>query len=152
MYRDTGRHIIGGVCSGLGKYLGVDPVIMRILFILLTFLGGGGVLIYLILWIVIPEYPVQQYYNTQDHGFRGNDGTSDEDLYEQCDFDDQEVENDDVGSGKGRLIGGVILIVIGLLFLIGKYIPRVYFEDFWPLILIVVGVIFLVDYYNKKRD
>jgi phage shock protein PspC (stress-responsive transcriptional regulator) len=55
MYRDTDHRIIGGVCSGMGAYWDIDPVIIRILFIVLTFAGGLGILVYLILYIVIPE-------------------------------------------------------------------------------------------------
>ena len=47
--------VIGGVSGGLGEYFGTDPVIFRILFIVLTFTGGGGVLIYLLMWIFIPK-------------------------------------------------------------------------------------------------
>ena len=55
MYRDTDHRVIGGVCSGMGAYWDIDPVIIRILFLALTLAGGLGVLVYLILYIVIPE-------------------------------------------------------------------------------------------------
>ncbi|MBK7711444.1 MAG: PspC domain-containing protein [Bacteroidales bacterium] len=55
MYRDTDNRIIGGVCSGMGAYWNIDPVILRIIFIALTLAGGIGVIVYLILYIVIPE-------------------------------------------------------------------------------------------------
>lgn len=55
MYRDTDHRVIGGVCSGMGAYWGIDPVIVRIIFVALAFGGGLGVLVYLILYIVIPE-------------------------------------------------------------------------------------------------
>lgn len=55
MYRDPDNRIIGGVCSGLAAYWRVDPTIVRIIFILLAIFGMAGVLIYLILWIVLPE-------------------------------------------------------------------------------------------------
>lgn len=55
IYRDTVNSVIGGVCSGLGQFFGLDPVWMRIFFILLTIFGGSGILIYIILWIIIPE-------------------------------------------------------------------------------------------------
>jgi phage shock protein PspC (stress-responsive transcriptional regulator) len=55
MYRDTDNRIIGGVCSGMGAYWDIDPVIIRILFIAFALAGGLGVLVYLILYIVIPE-------------------------------------------------------------------------------------------------
>jgi phage shock protein PspC (stress-responsive transcriptional regulator) len=55
LYRDESTGSIGGVCSGLGWYFGIDPVLVRIAFVLLTILGGSGILLYIILWIVIPE-------------------------------------------------------------------------------------------------
>ncbi len=55
MYRDTDHRIIGGVCAGMGAYWNIDPLIVRIIFIALTLAGGLGVLVYLILYIVIPE-------------------------------------------------------------------------------------------------
>lgn len=54
IYRDTENDIIGGVCSGIGAYFNTDPVIIRLLFVIALFMGGG-VLIYLILWAIIPE-------------------------------------------------------------------------------------------------
>jgi phage shock protein PspC (stress-responsive transcriptional regulator) len=55
MYRDPDNRIIGGVCSGLASYWRIDPTIVRIIFVILAVFGMAGVLIYLILWIVLPE-------------------------------------------------------------------------------------------------
>ncbi len=55
MYRDPDRRIIGGVCAGIGAYWNNDPWIIRIIFVILTLIGGLGILIYLILYIVLPE-------------------------------------------------------------------------------------------------
>ncbi|HUH25534.1 MAG TPA: PspC domain-containing protein [Flavobacterium sp.] len=55
VYRDGEKRILGGVCSGLGHYLNVDPVWIRIIFLLLLFLYGTSVLVYFILWIIIPK-------------------------------------------------------------------------------------------------
>jgi len=46
---------IAGVCHGLGEYFGVDPVVMRIVFLLLFFVWGGGLLGYLICWAIMPK-------------------------------------------------------------------------------------------------
>lgn len=54
LYRDPDDRIIGGVSGGLGAYLGIDPVIIRILFVIFFFVGFG-LLIYIIMWIVVPE-------------------------------------------------------------------------------------------------
>lgn len=54
LHRDQSRKILGGVCAGLGNYFNVDPVWVRLLFALLTAAWGFGVLVYIIMWIVIP--------------------------------------------------------------------------------------------------
>jgi phage shock protein PspC (stress-responsive transcriptional regulator) len=55
MYRDTDNAKLGGVCSGIAAYFGVDAIIIRILFVFLFIVGGSGVLLYLILLFIIPE-------------------------------------------------------------------------------------------------
>lgn len=47
--------VIGGVCAGIANYFNIDPVIVRILAILLALLHGAGILAYLIAWIIIPR-------------------------------------------------------------------------------------------------
>lgn len=48
--RSRDDRVIGGVCGGLGRYLGVDPVLLRIAMVILAIAGGGGILIYLVAW------------------------------------------------------------------------------------------------------
>lgn len=55
LFRDTQEAWVAGVAAGLGKYFGVDAIIIRILFILFTFWGGVGLFAYLLLWLLIPE-------------------------------------------------------------------------------------------------
>jgi len=55
LYRDPDNRVLGGVCSGLGSYFGVDPIIFRLLFIVATVLYGTSFLAYLVLWIAIPK-------------------------------------------------------------------------------------------------
>jgi phage shock protein C len=54
LYRSRTDTMVAGVCGGLGQYLGIDPVLIRLFFVLLTLGGGSGVLIYLICWVIIP--------------------------------------------------------------------------------------------------
>ncbi|MFW5978505.1 MAG: PspC domain-containing protein [Bacteroidia bacterium] len=54
LYRDPDNRILGGVCGGLGAYLNVDPVLIRIIFIIIGLFFASGILIYLILWLVTP--------------------------------------------------------------------------------------------------
>jgi phage shock protein PspC (stress-responsive transcriptional regulator) len=55
LFRDPENSVIGGVCGGLSAYFGVDPVIFRLLFVVFFFAGGASVLVYAILWIVLPK-------------------------------------------------------------------------------------------------
>jgi phage shock protein PspC (stress-responsive transcriptional regulator) len=55
IYRDPDHRIFGGVCSGIASYWSIDPIIPRVIFAALILAGGLGALIYLVLWIVIPE-------------------------------------------------------------------------------------------------
>lgn len=54
LFRDIENRMIGGVCSGLGAYTNVDQIWFRIAFVVSIFIGGAGILIYLVLWIITP--------------------------------------------------------------------------------------------------
>ena len=54
-YRDPDRKVLSGVAAGLGAYFGIDPVIVRIIFIVSTMIYGASSLVYILLWIIIPE-------------------------------------------------------------------------------------------------
>lgn len=62
LYRTRNERVIGGVCGGLGKYLGMDPTVVRLLFVLGLFVFPGAIpgliLIYLALLLVVPEEPL----------------------------------------------------------------------------------------------
>jgi phage shock protein PspC (stress-responsive transcriptional regulator) len=55
LFRDPENSVIGGVCGGLSAYFNVDPVIFRLLFVIFFFAGGASILVYIILWIVLPK-------------------------------------------------------------------------------------------------
>jgi phage shock protein PspC (stress-responsive transcriptional regulator) len=55
IYRDPDDKVLGGVCSGIGYYFGIDPIWIRLLFVILLIGFGTGVLFYIILWIIIPK-------------------------------------------------------------------------------------------------
>jgi phage shock protein PspC (stress-responsive transcriptional regulator) len=55
LYRDSDDKVLGGVAGGMGAYFNTDPLWFRIAFIVLTLFGGSGVLVYLILWLIVPE-------------------------------------------------------------------------------------------------
>lgn len=77
LYRADNDKILGGVCAGLANYLRLDPAIVRIIFVLMTLGWGSGVLLYIILWIVLPtrSLPVnvrkRLYRNSEDRVIGG---------------------------------------------------------------------------------
>ena len=57
LYRSRKEHKIAGVCGGLAEYFCVDPTWVRLLFILFFIFGGGGFILYLIMWAIVPLSP-----------------------------------------------------------------------------------------------
>lgn len=55
----SNNKMVGGVCAGIGEYLGIDPTIIRIVYVLMIFFAGFGILLYLILWLIMPAKPIQ---------------------------------------------------------------------------------------------
>lgn len=65
LFRSRINRQIAGVCGGLGEFFGIDPVIVRVLFIIGTIMGGPGLLLYIILALVMPE-------NTQEEAHQAD--------------------------------------------------------------------------------
>jgi phage shock protein C len=57
LYRSQTDRWLLGVCGGIAEYFNLDPLIIRILFIVFALVFGGGILLYLILWLIIPMRP-----------------------------------------------------------------------------------------------
>lgn len=57
LYRSRSNKSLAGVCGGIAEYFGWDPTLVRVAWIVLTLLGGSGILLYLIMWVVMPEAP-----------------------------------------------------------------------------------------------
>ena len=55
LYKTSDNKMLGGVCNGLAEYFDVDPTIIRLIWVIFAFCGGGGVLAYLIAWIILPD-------------------------------------------------------------------------------------------------
>jgi phage shock protein C len=55
LLRSKNNKIIAGVCGGIGEYFNVDPVLIRLIWVIITLMGGAGILAYIIAWIIIPE-------------------------------------------------------------------------------------------------
>ncbi|HBR28132.1 MAG TPA: hypothetical protein DD789_01705 [Firmicutes bacterium] len=135
LYRSNQERMIAGVAGGLAEYFGVDVIIVRLLWVLAFFMGGG-VLIYLIAWFIIPESPYEHEVNPE--GSTETQGKQKE--------EDQEEEQE-----KRWRVGGIILIVVGLFFILRELIPWSLFNrNLIPIFLIILGVIILVRSFNRN--
>jgi|YNPNPStandDraft_1061719.scaffolds.fasta_scaffold55812_2 phage shock protein C len=154
LYRSDTDKIIGGVCGGLGEYLHIDPLILRILFVLLAMVNGLGLLGYLLLWILVPAG--QTAYASQEELMRHN--------VEEIGQRARELSQEARRALDGRwgetqmpsnrmLIIGASLVGIGLLILLSN-LGLLWWFDFgrlWPLILIAIGGVILLNNLKGAR-
>jgi phage shock protein C len=139
--RSEKERILGGVCGGLAEYFNLDPTLVRLVFVLLALAGGAGLLVYIILWIIMPRHPQVEA---------------------------REVVGENIADIKKRLVElesgvktavtgekaeewkrsasfwlGVVLVALGLIFLFSSLdIMRWWrWAVLWPVILILLGVL-----------
>lgn len=134
LYRSRTNRVISGVCGGMSDYLGLDATLIRILFVLLAFINGIGILLYLLALIIIPKNP-----HSEESGAKVQADTS-----------------------NTSILIGAILIIAGIYFLLVNYAPFWFPFDFywhwvfdwrlfWPIMLIVLGV-FYIWYVASKPE
>lgn len=123
LYRSTTNKVIGGVCGGLGEYFEIDPVLVRVITVLLFFATGFGILAYIIAWIIIPRRPL----------------------------DVEPVPADYKYPSWSRYLPGLVLIGIGIILLVREHWYWFDWGEFWPIVLVVVGL-FLIFRRDKKND
>ena len=57
LYRSRSDRKLAGVCGGLAAFFSLDPTLIRVLFVILTLAGGSGIVIYVAIWIMVPNHP-----------------------------------------------------------------------------------------------
>jgi len=120
--------MIGGVCGGVAEYFDLDPVLVRIVAVLMFFAHGFGLLAYVIAWIIMPmgEEGIEE----TSGSFRPAAERSESPMWHS-------------------LLPGLALIVFGAFLLMREYFYWFDFGAFWPLLLIVIGVGLIL--YNGTR-
>ncbi|MCF8233442.1 MAG: PspC domain-containing protein [Bacteroidales bacterium] len=145
LYRDRTDTMIGGVAGGLGKYLNMDPTIIRIIFLILAFFGGG-IILYLILWIAIPLEPIDYFEKNQYQSNMENESTD----HARQTGEERQPASYNKPPSDGNLIAGVILIAIGAIFLINRFLD-IDFGDLWPFILLAAGVVLVIRGFTRSN-
>jgi len=175
LFRSRKNRILGGVASGLADYLNLDPILVRILFVVISIFNGIGIILYIILWIVIPENSNEFMYtppptdyspdsdtktdtgSKTDSGFKAeSDSKASSDFKTEAPkvdnmdykFDNMYTEPVKKSSGSGRLIAGIIFIGLGIIFIADRIFPYFDFLDLLPVGLILLGVVLI---WNSTR-
>ena len=144
--RNPMNRVIGGVCSGLADFFGVDVALMRIAFVIAFLFASFGFWLYIILWIVLPES--QQ---TTDNG-QQSFGQSQSQSQGQSQGQSPQSESVSVSKSESKvksIFAGAFIILIGLLFLVNNFIPINWVWKLWPLILVAIGVVMIVTARKK---
>lgn len=176
LLRNEHDKVIAGVSSGLAAYMQVDVTIIRLLFVLSTiFLVGTGILVYLVMWIVVPvnNDPAARFTQFDDYfkkqpragGFTnpppfGQSGPFTTDADAQTKAAPAGEWKEPAGfkplpknSDTGRTVGGLFLLVIGLYFLMNEFniIPYWFkISKLWPLVFVAIGLSFILK--SKRKN
>lgn len=139
LYRSEENRKIAGVCGGIGEYFDIDPSILRLIWLVLIFFGGFGIIAYIIAFVIIP---------------RRSELTS-----------DSEKQNTSAGSVKprsnynARVFWGIVLILLGIFFGMKQFwcfdhifyqIAHYLWKYFIPAILIAIGIFIIIQ--GDKKD
>jgi|AntRauTorckE6833_2_1112554.scaffolds.fasta_scaffold00455_5 phage shock protein PspC (stress-responsive transcriptional regulator) len=121
LYRSRENKVIGGVCGGIGEYFGIDPVIARIILLLLFFVGGIGFITYIIALIIIPERPFEK---------------------ENIEVDETVIKEQ---KEKRMKILGYILFGLGVYFILDIWfnINIEFGAELWSIGLIILGIVII---------
>ncbi|MGE0454040.1 MAG: PspC domain-containing protein [Vicinamibacteria bacterium] len=142
LVRDKQRGVIGGVAAGFGRYLDVDPVLVRVAFVLLAFANGLGILAYLVSWVLIPRAPEDEAAPAASSS-EGTPAPLAEVMDQASQFAAEVrqaapgVENVQAGVGAFLILIGAVILADNLGWLRWPHWANV--ETLWPLALVGLG-------------
>lgn len=137
LYRSESDKIVAGVAGGLGEYFKIDPTIIRILFILLTIFGGSGLIIYIVLWLVIPSKSDLNGLTAQSIKSNIEDMKSTTRTFAHNISSPKNNRKE-----NSKFWWAIILIAVGFTFLLNNYgvLAPMELEKLWPVVLILFGL------------
>jgi phage shock protein C len=160
LYRSRNDRVLFGVAGGVADWLDVDPALVRIVFALLLFAGGIGFLLYIIMAIVVPEEPayvgappMPGESPAMPAAEPGAPPTAPAGYW----VDDRaarraarRAQRSESG-GRGVVIFGAILIIVGAWFLLRRYVTWLDGDLLGPIVLIVIGALLLAGALTRGR-
>lgn len=155
LYRSRNDRILAGVAAGVADALDADPSLVRVVWALLVvFTGGVALLVYVVMAIVVPEAPPGWEpggYTASPAPGAAAGGTAPSPETTSASTSDRDARRaarrarrEAGGDGRGTFLAGVVLIIIGAVFLLRQVLPRIDWDLWWPVGAIAVGVLLLV--------
>jgi phage shock protein PspC (stress-responsive transcriptional regulator) len=160
LYRSNKERMVVGVCGGLAQYFSIDPVIVRLIFVLSIFLGGLGIIAYIILAIVVPaensrhsepaetiRENVQEFKNTAETV--GKDIHSTFNNNEKTGQTREAAVTREYPRHHGGFILGAVILAVGIIALLSTLGPLTWawwfrWDYLWPVILIGAGLLIIL--------
>lgn len=136
LYRARDDRMLFGVAGGMARYLGIDPALVRIVWVLLFLAAGTGILLYIIAAVIIPEEPAGSAAPSRDAPPPAGQAPG------SWRWGGPMGRNRD--DGGGAIFLGLILVVVGGWFLVQRLIPGIDGRLVWPGLLILLGLILVV--------
>lgn len=148
LYRSKTDRMLFGVAGGLAEYFGVDSNLVRIIFIILTIWGGVGLLLYIVGIFLIPENPSGVRSTAKNQ--KEKNKAVEERVNAVASKIKEKIEEHRNGKSalSGEQIFGLVVLLIGLIFLSNTLFSYFNFWRLWPLVLVVIGLVILL---GKKR-
>ncbi len=157
LYRSRSDRIIWGVCGGLAKYFDMDPTIVRVVVVLSIFLGSFGIWAYIILAIVVPlegSKAAEPKDTIKENVEEMKETASELGREIQSTLKGEKGKSEEVAKMRHRRrnILGIILIVLGVLFILGNFNLFWWFNwgNLWPLVLVAIGALIIFGTRRRK--
>jgi phage shock protein C len=157
LYKSRKNKVIDGVCGGIADYFDVDPVLVRVIFVLFFFFGGSAIIAYIVGMLIMPRAPLQtvQEQGVQEPGKPPEPGEGQGEPSANVPVKTETEKPVPASTSAGSLIIGILLIVIGGIFLMSNFdfplFPRFFWwfrHHFWdffiPGIIIVLGLVLII--------
>ena len=157
LYRSQSDRMIWGVCGGLAKYFDIDPTIVRIIAVLTIFLGSFGIWAYIILAVVVPlegSKTVEPKETIKENVEEMKETAGELGREIRSTLEGEEGESEEVAKVRHRRrnLFGIIIVVVGILFLLGSFDLFWWFHwgNLWPLILVAIGVLIILSTRRRR--